>query len=259
LSKHGTASTEDHPLEYAEFAGDIPAGEYGGGRVRIYDRGTYVTEKWRDDEVIVTFSGSRVTGRYALFQTRGKDWMIHRMDPPPDGWTPMPSQIGPMVATATARLPSDDDGWAYELEWDGVRALAAVDGGRVRLTPEHSFPELRALGESLAPTECLLDGVVVAFDDGRVYLVFDLLWLDGQSTVDLPYVERRDLLDELGLAGPHWQTPPYFPGGGGFALQTAREQGLPGVVAKRLDAPYTPGRRTRNWLSVSARSRRGGG
>jgi bifunctional non-homologous end joining protein LigD len=284
---HLAVHTEDHPLEYAEFAGEIPAGEYGGGRVSIYDRGTYVTEKWRDDEVIVTFSGGRVTGRYVLFRTRGKDWMIHRMDPLPPGWAPMPTQIRPMVATSAARLPSDQDAWAYELAWDGVRALAVVDGGRLQLTPEHPFPELRALGESLAPTECLLDGVVVAFDEGQVsraaldarlrapdtatgrraaartpvqYLVFDLLWLDGRSTVDLTYVERRELLDGLGLAGAHWQTPPYFPGGGEFALQAAREQGLPGVVAKRLDAPYTPGR-TRKWLSVKAGagSRRGGG
>jgi bifunctional non-homologous end joining protein LigD len=289
---HLAVHTEDHPLEYAEFAGDIPAGEYGGGHVTIYDRGTYTTEKWRDDEVIVTFSGSRVTGRYVLFQTRGKDWMIHRMDPLPPGWTPMPEQVRPMVATAAARLPADDEAWAYELAWDGVRVLAAVDGGRLRLTAADeqdisaAFPELRALGETLAPTECLLDGVVVAFDEGQVsraaldarlrapdtasgrraaartpvqYLVFDLLWLDGSATVEQPYVERRQLLDGLGLSGAHWQTPPYFPGGGDFAMQAAREQGLPGVVAKRLDAPYTPGRRTRDWLSVSARSQRGGG
>jgi bifunctional non-homologous end joining protein LigD len=281
---HLAVHTEDHPLEYAEFAGEIPAGEYGGGRVGIYDRGTYTTEKWRDDEVIVTFAGSRVSGRYVLFQTRGKDWMIHRMDPLPPGWTPMPEQVRPMVATAAARLPADDDAWAYELSWDGLRALAAVDGGRLRLTAADdadiggSYPQLRAMAESLAPTECLLDGVVVAFDaDGRIssaaldartpapdggrrrrasartpvqYLVFDLLWLDGESTMELPYAERRELLDGLGLSGKHWQTPPHFTGGGKFARQTAREQGLPGVVAKRLDAPYTPGRRTRKWLAI---------
>jgi bifunctional non-homologous end joining protein LigD len=293
---HLAVHTEDHPLEYAEFEGEIPAGEYGGGRMKIYDRGTYATEKWRDDEVIVTFSGSRVSGRYVLFQTRGKDWMIHRMDPPEPGWTPMPEQIRPMVATAAARLPADDDAWAYELAWDGVRALAAVDGGRLRLTAADEtgrdakagggitditgpYPQLRAMAESLAPTECLLDGVVVAFEDGRVsraaldarlrapdtasgrraaartpvqYLVFDLLWLDGADTTGLSYVERRELLGGLDLAGTHWQTPPHFTGGGKFALRTAREQGLPGVVAKRLDAPYTPGRRTRKWLSVRA-------
>jgi bifunctional non-homologous end joining protein LigD len=202
----------------------------------------------------------------------------------------MPEQVRPMVATTAARLPTDDDEWAYELSWDGVRGLAAVDGGRLRLTAADeaditgSYPELRAMGETLAPTECLLDGVVVAFDDdGRVsraaldarlrapgtatgrrsaartpvqYLVFDLLWLDGVSTVELPYSARRELLDGLGLAGKHWQTPPFFTGGGEFALQTARDQGLPGAVAKRLDAPYTPGRRTRQWLSLSAARRR---
>ena len=288
---HLAVHTEDHPLEYAQFAGEIPAGEYGGGQVKIYDRGTYTTEKWRDDEVIVTFSGSRVTGRYVLFQTRGKDWMIHRMDPPEPGWTPMPEQVRPMVATTAARLPADDDAWAYELAWDGVRALAAVEGGRLRLAGADDeditgpYPQLRAMAESLAPTECLLDGVVVAFDDGRIsraalearlrasgtasgrrvaartpiqYLVFDLLWLDGRSTVDLSYVERRELLSGLGLAGPHWQTPPHFTGGGTFALQTAREQGQPGVVAKRLDAPYRPGQRTRDWRLVSAARRSAG-
>jgi bifunctional non-homologous end joining protein LigD len=291
---HLAVHTEDHPLEYAAFEGEIPAGEYGGGKVRIYDRGTYATEKWRDDEVIVMFAGTRVSGRYVLFRTKGKDWMIHRMDPPEPGWTPMTEHVRPMEATAAARLPADDDAWAYELAWDGVRALAAVDGGRLRLTAADEqditapFPELRALGEALAPAECLLDGVVVAFDsDGRVsraaldsrmrasdaaagrrlatrnpvqYMVFDLLWLDGVSTMDMPYARRRELLTGLDLAGNHWQTPPHFTGGGEFALQAAREQGLPGVVAKRLDAPYEPGRRTRKWLLVSAERRvRGGG
>jgi bifunctional non-homologous end joining protein LigD len=261
---HLAVHTEDHPLEYADFHGEIPAGEYGAGRMTIYDRGTYETEKWRDNEVIVVLSGSRVAGRYVLFQTNGKDWMIHRMDPPEPGWTRMP-EVRPMTASPAARLPADDDAWAYELEWDGVRALAAVDGGRLRV--EGGYPELRAMAESLAPTECLLDGVVVAFDkDGRIsrstleagrtpvhYLAFDLLWLDGISTMDEPYAGRRELLDGLELAGPNWQTPPYFPGGGEFALQASREQGLPGVVAKRLDAPYTPGKRTRQWLRVRKR------
>lgn len=270
---HLAVHTEDHPLEYAAFEGEIPAGEYGGGQVLIYDRGTYATEKWRADEVIVTFSGSRVSGRYALFQTRGKDWMIHRMDPPPAGWTPVPEGVRPMAATVATRRPPDDDAWAYEIQWPGVRALAGVDGGRLRLTSADgadvtaAYPQLRAMGQALAPVECLLDGVVVAFGgDGRVsraaldgpgraaaqYLVFDLLWLDGVSTTEMTYVERRELLDGLGLSGPHWQTPPHFTGGGSFALQAAREQGLAAVVAKRLDSPYAPGRRSRTWLILGA-------
>jgi bifunctional non-homologous end joining protein LigD len=281
---HLAVHTEDHPLEYLEFHGDIPAGEYGGGRMTIYDRGTYETEKWRDDEVIVVLHGERARGRYVLFQTAGKDWMIHRMDPPEPGWTPMPELVRPMRATPTEELPEPDDAWAYEPAWDGLRAVAHVSGGRLRLVSHDrdvtsGYPELRPLAEELAPVECVLDGMVVAFDEsGRIsrtalrsrtgvtdatavrrqanrvpvhYLVFDLLWLDGQSTVDMPYTARRELLDSLGLAGSHWQVPPYYPAGGAEALATSRSMGLPGVVAKRPDAPYRPGERSADWLAVT--------
>jgi bifunctional non-homologous end joining protein LigD len=212
--------------------------------------------------------------------------MIHRMDPLPDGWTPIPQDVAPMLATPAIKLPPDDDAWGYEMDWAGLRVFCYVDGGRARFGDvTELFPELRPLGEKLAPIECVLDGSIVAFDgDSRVaadaleprlkasggtairrlasqkpvqYLVTDLLWLDGTSTVDFPYTQRRELLDGMGLEGPRWQTPPYFPGGGTFALQASREQGLPGVLAKRLDSPYLPGKRTRRWLSVKPRGRAG--
>src|SRR5262245_56761915 len=81
---HLAVHVEDHRLEYIDFKGEIPSGEYGAGKVKIWDAGTYDSEKWRNDEVIVTFHGKRLRGRYALFQTNGKSWMIHRMDPPAD-------------------------------------------------------------------------------------------------------------------------------------------------------------------------------
>jgi bifunctional non-homologous end joining protein LigD len=139
---------------------------------------------------------------------------------------------------------------------------------------------LRPLGETLAPLEAVLDGEIVPFDGARVapellerrkaprdsaaarraadrtpvqFLAYDLLWLEGHSTVELVrYAERRELLDGLAVTGDHWQTPPYFSGGGLFALDAARAQGLPGIVAKRLDSPYLPGRRSRLWLSIDA-------
>ena len=103
-TNHLAVHTEDHPLSYAGFAGEIPKGEYGGGAVSIWDRGTYVTEKWSDDEVKVVLSGSKVSGRYVLFRTRGNDWMMHRMDPSPAGWSALPELVRPMLAT-TAPLP----------------------------------------------------------------------------------------------------------------------------------------------------------
>jgi len=272
---HLAVHTEDHPMEYADFSGEIPAGEYGAGRMTIFDRGTYTTEKWRDREVIVVLHGARSAGRYVLFRTRGDDWMIHRMDGPPPGWTPLPEQVAPMLPTRAARLPADDEAFGYELEWPGVRALAAISGGRVELRVDgrdaiDGYPELRALGEVLAPTECLLDGVVVGFTpEGTVepprervpgrrttnrpsvqYLASDLLWLDGVSTVDEPYARRRELLAALDLTGPSWQTPPHFTGGGRFAREAAREQGVPGILAKRLASAYRAGRRTRDWLRI---------
>ena len=94
---------EDHPLGYIDFAGEIPAGSYGAGEVQIWDAGTYECHKFRDDEVIVTFHGERLEGKYALFQTKGKNWMIHRMDPPQQsGREPMPEQLVPMLASAGA-------------------------------------------------------------------------------------------------------------------------------------------------------------
>jgi bifunctional non-homologous end joining protein LigD len=284
---HLAVHTEDHPIEYADFSGEIPSGEYGAGHMTIFDRGTYAASKWRDDEVIFELRGGRVSGRYALFRTDGKNWIIHRMDPPEPGWTPMPDGVRPMLATRAARLPSDDAAWGYELAWAGLRATAAVSGGRLDLVDgagrevTDGHPELRALAERLAPTECLLDGVVVAFDgSGRVdparvrrraeatgaaairraaartpvqYLAVDLLWLDGTPLLELPYASRRERLVALGLAGPNWQTPPHFAGGGEFALQASREQGLPGVIAKRLDGPYRPGTRSRDWLEIRPR------
>jgi bifunctional non-homologous end joining protein LigD len=273
--------TEDHPLAYATFGGDIPRGEYGGGHVSVWDSGTYVLEKWSDREVKVVLTGERVQGRYVFFRTKGSDWMVHRMDGPPDGWEPLPKDARPMLATAGG-LPHDDSDWAYEVKWDGVRALVWVDGGRLTIRSRNgndvtsSYPELRALGLQLGSRSVLLDGEIVALTpEGRsdfgtlqarmhvakpsaallrstpVQLVlFDLLHLEGRSLLDLPYDDRRAALAELSLAGESWQVPEAFFGGGQQLLDATRAQGLEGIVAKRRTSPYRPGRRSDCWLKV---------
>ncbi|HEX4108045.1 MAG TPA: DNA ligase D [Solirubrobacteraceae bacterium] len=277
--------TEDHPLEYLDFHGEIPAGQYGAGTMRIWDHGTYVAEKWRSDEVIATFSGERMRGRYALFHTGGKerDWMIHRMDPAlePDR-APLPTTLTPMLARA-GPLPRGEQ-WAYEIKWDGVRALAWCEPGQVLLRSRtgrditSAYPELRRLARALGSRPALLDGEIVAFDaDGRPsfqrlqermnvdsdatarrraahnpvsYVIFDVLHLDGESLLERPYDERRERLQALELAGEHWQTPAAHHGDGPALVQASREMGLEGLVAKRRQSPYEPGRRTGAWVKV---------
>jgi bifunctional non-homologous end joining protein LigD len=276
--------TEDHPLEYLDFEGDIPKGQYGAGKMRIWDRGTYDAEKFRDDEVIAVFDGDRMKGKYALFQTKGDNWMIHRMDPPADpDREPMPRGLKPMAAVLST-LPRDDESWAYEIKWDGIRAIAYCETGRLRLESRtlrdvtSTYPELRALAEELGSTGAVLDGEIVAFDDegrpsferlqGRMnlasatavrrrmgdcpvnYLIFDLLHVDGRTLMDLPYTDRRERLEDLELEGDNWQTPSYHRGDGKSLLNLTKERGLEGLVAKRLDSRYLPGRRTRAWLKV---------
>src|SRR5579871_3037435 len=113
---HLAVHVEDHPFEYKDFEGVIPKGEYGAGQVRIWDKGTYEVEKWRDREVMVVLHGERTEGRYVLFPTGppdGKDWMIHLMDEAQPDFVPFPKLVELMLATA-GTLPKRDDGWAYE-------------------------------------------------------------------------------------------------------------------------------------------------
>jgi bifunctional non-homologous end joining protein LigD len=189
-----------------------------------------------------------------------------------------------MLAVPAKTLPPDDGRWAYEMKWDGMRALAGVEDGACWLTSRAGndatarFPEIAGIADAVGGVDVLLDGELVALDDDGVpsferlqprmqahgaaavrerlavqpvvYMVFDLLWLAGHSTCALPYRERRELLERLALAGPSWQTPPTTYGGGATVLDASRSLGLEGVVAKRIDSTYQPGRRSDAWRKV---------
>jgi bifunctional non-homologous end joining protein LigD len=280
---------EDHPLDYIDFEGVIPEG-YGAGTVKLWDTGTYEVEKWKPKEVIATFHGKRLKGKYVLFQTRSKkDWMIHRMDPPADpGREPMPAHLVPMLAKLGS-LPAREKEFGFEIKWDGIRALAYYEPGRFRIESRNlnditaQYPELRRLGRQLGSRDTILDGEIVAFDElGRPsfallqrrmhltrdaeikrrakeipvhYLLFDVLYADGRSVMDRPYEERRALLESLELEGPNWQTPRYHRGEGRELVEASAQQGLEGVVAKRLDSTYSPGRRSPHWIKVKNKQR----
>jgi bifunctional non-homologous end joining protein LigD len=196
---------------------------------------------------------------------------------------PMPSALRPMKARL-GTLPADEAGYGFEIKWDGVRFLAYVARGRVRLQSRtgremtERFPEADALLESLGRRQAVIDGELVALDDegrpsfqmlqGRMHLAsellvrermssipvtliaFDLLHLSGRSIREQAYERRRELLEGLGLDGPRLQTPRWHRGEGAALLAASRERGLEGVVAKRLGSRYLPGKRSEAWLKV---------
>jgi len=276
--------TEDHPLEYIDFHGEIPKGEYGGGSMTIWDRGTFEAEKWEDAKVVLRFHGERVSGRYALFRTRGKDWMIHRMDPPLAG-EPLPEAIEPMQPSEGKRLPTNDDAWGYEVRWPGVRVIALCDTGHLVLRDQAGddlrsrFPELFAIALELEGEPVALDGMLAVFDDQGAHspqrldrrlgagsdseirrrsretpatlIAFDLLHHGREPLLGLPYSERRERLEALALDGASWQTPAYHRGDGKAFRAAAVERGLDAIIAKRLDSAYRPGAISRDWRRIA--------
>ncbi|MDQ3757607.1 MAG: non-homologous end-joining DNA ligase [Actinomycetota bacterium] len=192
-------------------------------------------------------------------------------------------RLAPMLAVS-GDLPADDGQWAFEVKWDGVRALTYVADGDLRMESRNllditpRYPEVHGLADTVGSLGAVLDGEVVTFDDeGRpsfqrlqhrmhvagardvqarmlqypvVYMVFDLLWLGGHATVELPYAQRRQLLEGLGLQGPAWQVPAHHVGDGADVLAASKARGLEGIIAKRLDSVYEPGRRSRCWVKV---------
>lgn len=282
--RHLAIRTEDHPMEYATFSGTIPAGEYGGGEVRIFDSGTYEMVGRTEDRITFRLHGNRLQGTYHLVHTGvadGKDqWLAllsederpPREDPPP---------LEPMLATLTDG-PFDDPAWGFEPKWDGVRALAVCDTS-TRLFSRNGkdvtsgYPELAGLHDRLVALDAVVDGEIVAFQDGRpsfqslqqrmhvreprrvealakripvVFMAFDLLYLDGKDLTDEPLRQRREALEEILVPDDHVQLSPLVEGAGEALYRAAEERGLEGIVAKRLDSRYETGARSRAWLKV---------
>jgi bifunctional non-homologous end joining protein LigD len=282
--KHLAVNTEDHPLDYLTFSGTIPAGEYGGGEVRLFDLGSYEPLEVADGKLTVRLHGSRYRGaEFHFFRTRDRDWLVIL-----GGKVSLPQPVPPptyqpMMASLTA-APFDDEGWLFEVKWDGHRCLANL-GRATRLTSRTArdmtgqFPELIDLHRQLAARNAVVDGEIVALDrDGRPsfermqdrfhrapeelarnrgrvpvqFIAFDLLWLDGEPLLDLPLVERRARLAEVLVETRDVRLSQVVHGRGVDFFEQARGLGLEGVVAKRAASPYRPGTRSHDWRKIKA-------
>ncbi|GAA1865484.1 ATP-dependent DNA ligase [Brevibacterium marinum] len=336
---HLAIRTEDHPLEYATFEGRIPKGQYGAGEVKIWDSGTYETEKWHEGSGITAVlhgdAGGGLGGvrRFALFNTGEhgpdkepeKNWMIHLTKDPPE--TPStgsprreaassadaesavaesadvesavaePTDMSPMLASIgdIRSVRREAEEWAFEMKWDGIRALAAVraatddSSGSIVVTSRNGrdmttvYPELSELA-SCVDVDCLLDGEIVALgpgsrpDFGRLQrrmgltherdiererkrtpvhlMVFDVLHADGASLLKTPYADRRERLHEIVAEGENIHVPSAFEGTVDDAMSASRELKLEGVMAKQTGSIYLPGKRTRTWAKLKHASTR---
>jgi bifunctional non-homologous end joining protein LigD len=272
--------TEDHPIEYLTFHGVIPDG-YGAGSMTIWDTGTYELIEEKPNELKIRMKGGRLDGEWVIVQTKqneGRDWLMIKHGTPPKN-DPLLSKIEPMLAAA-ADQPFDSPEFTYEPKWDGVRTIAFVDGGEVRLQTRNLLDCTKQYPEATQAAEAILDGEVVALDEKGVpsfqrlqprmhvtdestvrklrrstpviYQVFDILYADGEDLTRKPLRERLRRLDESLTPMGSIRRSEGFPGTGVALFEAAREQGIEGIVAKRLDSIYQPGARSPAWVKIKA-------
>jgi bifunctional non-homologous end joining protein LigD len=267
---------EDHPIEYASFEGEIPKGQYGAGTVEIWDAGTYeLVEEKKDGGLTVQLHGKRLEGTWTLVPAKldgdPKNWLLikKRED---GGRALVRADYVPMLATLSDHVPNGD-GWLHEVKWDGYRALAYVRGGDATLVSRNGndltgrFPGVgKAIEKAARTPECVLDGEVGALDeDGRmtfsamqqgksgtsyVYVAFDVLEVDGEPLLDRPLTERRDRLGQvLDRRNRAVQLSEAFEDGEAL-FDAAKEQRFEGIISKRAESRYLPGKRSRDWLKI---------
>lgn len=323
--KHLAMKVEDHPLEYSDFEGVIPEGNYGAGSVMVWDAGNYFSRHAADrrgsekemrsglkkGHLVFILNGQKLKGEFALIKMQdAKDenaWLLIKkgdqyardsditkkaksvksgrsieqiakeddplnLDQAPK--SKMPHDTKPMLSTLTADAFDDHD-WLFEIKWDGYRAIAEREDGKVRLYSRNlqpfnpKFPGVVSALEEL-DHDFVLDGEVVALDkEGKpsfqllqdytktpagsiVFCIFDILHLDGRDLTSLPLWKRKVILQHLLPQKGPLKFSEHVAGNGRSFFAAAEEQGLEGIMAKRKDSSYRIGKRGRDWLKIKA-------
>jgi bifunctional non-homologous end joining protein LigD len=281
---HLAIHVEDHPTDYATFSGTIPEGNYGAGEVRVFDTGDYELLEQERGKLTFRLRGERLKGVWHMVRTsqsEDKDeWLTFLKEDERPERDPLPL-LKPMMATLRQEA-FDDESWLFEPKWDGIRALA-VCGEVTRLFSRnqnditHTYPELENLHQRLVAIDAIVDGEIVAFENGRPsferlqsrinlqndhdiqratksipvsFIAFDVLYVDGRSKIDLPVEDRKSFLEDLVVPSPKVHVSTVVEGEGIALAKAARERGLEGIVAKKKGGPYRPGRRGREWLKI---------
>jgi DNA ligase D-like protein (predicted ligase)/DNA ligase D-like protein (predicted polymerase)/DNA ligase D-like protein (predicted 3'-phosphoesterase) len=275
--------TEDHPLEYGQFEGTIPKGHYGAGEVRIFDDGWYEPIEWTDKKVSFRLHGRKYPGLEFHFVRTRTDWLAFLASHQEAPLIDVPPSMQPMLAEGGWKA-FDDPRWWFEPKFDGIRSTTYLSTDLTRLVTRrgrdvtHQYPELHLVHELVDQVNAVVDAEIVAFDDdGKnsfealqqrmnlqnereikrastkipvALIAFDLLWLNGRSTIDLTLEERRELLLAVAETDERLQLVTHVEGDGKEFAGVARELGLEGVVAKRTGSRYQPGRRSPDWRKI---------
>ena len=276
-------NTEDHPLEYLNFEGTIPKGQYGGGDMWIYARGKYAITKEKKNGFYFRLQSRELNAEYRTHRTKENEWMLERVDVPQTDWLRNP--IEPMLSQSADQPPVSKN-HLYEVKWDGIRALISLDEGviTIRSRNQHDitvkFPELLIPEKAFRATSALFDAEIVCLDDeGKpifkhavhriqqttdgaverarvmypaVCYVFDCLYLDGRPIVAEPLVRRRAWMADAIKRGTPYRLSEVVNDGEAL-FKAAAQMGLEGIMAKEASSPYQPGKRTSQWLKIKTR------
>ena len=281
--KRLAVSTEDHPLEYINFEGSIPKGQYGAGQMWIYARGKYEISKEKKEGFYFRLQSGEISAEYRIHHTREKEWLLERVDRPQVDWLRDP--VEPMLAQSADEPPTSED-YLYELKWDGLRAMIALDEGEVRIRSRNQqdltakFPELLLPEQGFRTVSALFDAEIVCLDEeGKpvfqnvihrfqqnsegsierararypaVCYVFDCLYLDGRPIMNEPLVRRRAWMEDAIKPGTPYRISEAVSEGAELFKATV-QMGLEGIMAKERNSTYRPGMRSAQWLKIKKR------
>ncbi|MBA4145848.1 MAG: hypothetical protein C0523_08805 [Cytophaga sp.] len=271
-------------MEYLKFDGVIPKGQYGAGEMWIYALGKYQITKEKKDGFYFRLSSKEMSGEYRMHNTKAKEWLLERVDEPQVNF--LKQNVAPMLASTADKPPSGDE-YVFELKWDGIRALISLEDGQVRIRTRNDiditaqFPELHQVDKSFRATCGLFDAEIVCLDDagkpvfkkvinrmnatGETAIqkmtksnpaycyVFDCLYLDGRPLINEPLLKRKEWVKDALKEGTAYRVSE-IEEDGELLFNAAKEFGLEGIMAKRKDSKYIPGKRSDFWQKIKVRS-----
>lgn len=283
--KRLAVQTEDHPMKYLTFDGKIPKGQYGGGDMWIYALGKYTITKEKKDGFYFRLSSKELTGEYRIYQIKQKEYLLERVDIPQVDF--LKDEIAPMLSDSATTLPLNNEDYIYEVKWDGIRALISLEDGQLRIRSRNQnditkqFPELLIADKAFRATNGLFDAEIVCLGkqgkpefkkvinrlmasgdtnisklsrSNPVYCyIFDCLYLDGRSLINEPLLQRKVWLKDAIKKDTPYRVSEWMEDGEGL-LEAARVHALEGIMAKRKDGRYIPGKRSDSWLKIKIRN-----